>query len=629
MLGALIMAILMTPFGEKVTAENAWREYPRPQMVRSNWKCLNGEWDYSIVTNTVACSNSVPWRFYGEDIEVAKGKILVPFAFESALSGVGRIIEPHETMIYTRKFEWRPKVTKATAKFRTLLHFECVDLRTQVYVNGVEVTDKPHLGGQVPFEYDITDFLKSGENELQVVVHDPTLANKGLFGIGKQTFNPQSCFYTRVSGICGTVWFEQVPATYIDSYRVIPDIDKNLVNFQVKVKGEGEERIVKFSLPAGTPTLKIPLSHSHFPLELSSSLPSAYELWSPENPKLYDFTLRYGADEVKGYFAMRKFAKGKDAKGVWRFFLNNKAYYPVGTLDQGWWPDGLLTPPSVEACAFDIKTLKDCGFNMMRKHIKVEPRIYYHLCDTLGILIFQDMPCGTSLQGGHNTQDSVTLENNYGTYRDEWKQVVDHLYSVPSIVMWIPYNEAWGQHNRRLTLDTLRWTKRYDPSRLVDGPSGWNDYEGGDMIQVDKCWKISREPFAECLEPVADCNDRHDYEPDAPKPLTNITARVALLGEFGGLGLRVPGHLWNPDKYWGYNGSGKDTDPKAVEAKYVALMEKLAKASEKCYSGSVYTQTTDVEGEINGLMTYDRKVLKFDPAVLKAAHDKIRATVEK
>ena len=619
----LMLAAMMTPFGEKVTAENAWREYPRPQMVRENWTCLNGYWDYRVVANTLSrleTNGTARTTYWGLDSEVARGRILVPFAFESALSGVGRTIEPHETMIYSRTF-----AAKRRPGYRTLIHFEGVDLRTQVFVNGSEATDVPHVGGQTPFTVDATDFLRDGENELRVVVQDPTSEMGTMYAGGKQSLRPGSCFYTRVSGIWQTVWTEEVPETYIRGYKVVTDIDKGVVWFEFDVSrpAYGDTPVVRVSVE-GTEATSVGGSRVGIPL------PKGFTCWSPENPKLYDFTAVCGADAVRGYFAMRKFERRRDAKGVWRFFLNNRPYYLLGTLDQGWWPDGLLTPPSAEACAFDIRTLKDCGFNMMRKHIKVEPRIYYHLCDRLGIVVLQDMPSGAPGRiQVYTTQDALQMENRYAAYRGEWKGIVDHLVNVPSIVMWIPYNEAWGQPGERLTRDTLLWTRRYDPTRLVGGPSGWNDYDGGDLVMTDKGWKIHREPFASRPDPCADTVDRHDYEADAPKLFTNVQERVAFLGEFGGFGLKVPGHLWDEKAAWGYVDTGKAVDVAAAQKRYLDLMDRLARAAEVSYGGSVYTQTTDVESEINGLMTYDRRVLKYDAAKLREAHARIRAAVEK
>ena len=609
----LVLAAMMTTFGEKVTSENAWQDYPRPQMARANWTCLNGSWDYTVVSNTLCnlvTNGTGKSAYYGYDVEVAKGKILVPFAFESALSGVGRKIEPHETMIYRRAF-----AAKRRAGYRTLINFEGVDLRTQVFINGVEAMDVPHIGAQTPFTVDATDLIRDGENELRVVVQDPTSEMGTMYGAGKQSLKPVGCFYTRVSGIWQTVWMEEVPENYIRGYKVVTDIDNSTVKFDFDLVGEGDVEVKVYEVSQS--------GESGESGEVEVKIPDA-KLWSPEEPNLYHFTAKYGKDEIKGYFGMRKIERRKDAKGVWRFFLNNKPYYLLGTLDQGWWPDGLLTPPSAEACAFDIRTLKDCGFNMMRKHIKVEPRIYYHLCDKLGLIVLQDMPSGSpGVLQVYNTKDAIVMENRYAAYRREWRDIVDHLMNVPSIVMWIPYNEAWGQPGERLTRDTLLWTKRHDPTRLVNGPSGWNDYDGGDLLMGDKGWKIHREPCPARADVCADTNDRHDYEADAPKLLKNTADRIAFLGEFGGLGLKIPGHLWDEKNAWGYIDTGKDVDAAATQKRYLKLMDKLAQAAAVSYGGSVYTQTTDVESEINGLLTYDRKVLKYDAKALKEAHQRI------
>ena len=354
------------------------------------------------------------------------------------------------------------------------------------------------------------------------------------------------------------------------------------------------------------------------------------ELWSPEHPKLYTFTAKYGKDEIRGYFAMRKFSKAKDRNGVLRFFLNNEPYFILGTLDQGWWPDGLLTPPSDEAMAFDIRLLKDCGFNMMRKHIKVEPLRYYHLCDTMGLLVLQDMPSGG--EWPYDYKYSPDIVKRYGLYRREWKEIVDTLFNVPSIVMWVPYNEGWTQHGEFETHSTLDWTRRYDPTRLVDGPSGYQDWEGGilrDIVRSPdgdrakdkaKIAETAHRPAGECE--AADAVDYHAYRGPAMPPLND--RRVSFLGEFGGLGHPVKGHLWKEQEGgWGYGGIDDTKTREGLERAYLGLMDRLGELAEKGLGGSVYTQTTDVEVEINGLVTYDRKVVKYDPAVLRRAHARV------
>ena len=355
---------LMTEWGEKITPENAWREYPRPQMVRDNWVNLNGEWDYAITSVTNTPGRPEKWD----------GKILVPFALESALSGVGKLLEPDQFLWYTRKIQ----VEKRGGE-RILLHFGAVDFRTMVFIGHKEVTDVPHEGGQNPFTLDITDYVVDGENDLTVCVWDPT--ENFVNSRGKQSFVPKGCFYTRVSGIWQTVWMETVPAQHIEGYKVVADIDKGTVAFDFAVSGlgDGEVEVTVFDAEGR----EVADEEADLGERLTVEMPKGFRLWSPEDPYLYTFTAKCGKDEIRGYFGMRKFEKRKDANGVLRFFLNDKPFYVMATLDQGWWPDGLLTPPSEEAMAFDIQTLKDCGFNTMRKHIKVEPLRYYYLCDKM------------------------------------------------------------------------------------------------------------------------------------------------------------------------------------------------------------------------------------------------------
>ena len=585
---------MKTPWGEKVTPENAWREYPRPQMVRDAWTNLNGLWQYAVTKD----APGVPAKWDGE--------ILVPFVIESALSGVGRLLEPAETLWYRRSFD-----AAARPGERLLLHFEQADFRAQVFVNRVEV-GVPHEGGQMPFTFDVTDYVKAGANELVVAVWDPTTDFIG--SVGKQVFKPQGCMYTRSSGIGGTVWLETVPETHLVDYKVTTDIDAGTVSVTLEgagnlAKAEGAVEVRRDGKTLASGAL------AAWGKPVTVKLPQPVALWSPESPALYDLviTFRDGAtgakDVVRGYFGMRKFEMKKDEKGILRFYLNNRMRFIIGTLDQGWWPDGLLTPPSEEAMAFDILELKKMGFDMMRKHIKVEPRRYYHLCDRLGLLVLQDMPSG----GGGG-------DRRYGFYRRELKEMMDHLQKTPSIVMWVPYNEGWGQPGEFLTHATLMWTQRYDPTRLVDGPSGWNDYEGG-----DRGWKqrggSSHKPLGE--EEAAHAVDKHDYGV-RPRMFPVNPRRASFLGEFGGIGCRVADHLWTTNA-WGYGGTGNDVDRTAVQEKFIALMEHVGNLARRGLVGSVYTQTTDVEAEINGLITYDRRVVKFDPAALAAVHGRVRA----
>lgn len=612
--------VLMTEWGEKVTPENAWREYPRLQMVRDlyeKWQNLNGLWDYAITPR----GSGIPKQW--------DGKILVPYPVESALSGVKRLLKPDEEIWYRRTFKgdaaWifgDPGLDRE----RLLLHFGAADFRTQVFLNGIEVTAEPHENGILPFTLDVTDYVKPfvpsrisskwppdydsepDNNELIVCVWDPT--DEGMQATGKQSLSPNGCFYSRVSGIWQTVWLERVPHMYIESYHVVPDIDVGTVAVTVKTNGNAPNAKLAIHVTRGERPGR-PSLPRHLPPRLGSGETVIAEtvvtdwskpvvipivnpergadlaLWSPETPNLYTITfeLRFGTgadigrDNVKGYFGMRKIEWKPDELGVPRFYLNNRKYFMYGTLDQGWWPDGLLTPPSEDAIRFELNFLKKAGFNMLRKHIKVEPMSYYALCDTMGILVWQDMPSGPG-----------DTDDRYAMYRHDLKEMVDLLRSCPSVVMWVPYNESWGQPGAEKTNMTLNWLKRYDPSRLVDGPSGWNDYG------------------------VGDARDMHRYPGPGMFPV--MRDRVSVLGEFGGLGLDIPGHLWEKE-HWGYV---HDDTAEAYQARYRELMKQLAVLASEGLAAAVYTQTTDVERETNGLLTYDRKVVKYPADELASLH---------
>ena len=594
-----VRAPLTTPWGEKVTSENAWREYPRPQLVRKGWTNLNGDWEYAVTSVTNTPGRPEKWD----------GKIRVPFAIESALSGVGRLLQPDEFLWYTRTVNCAKRPGE-----RILLHFGAVDFRAQVFVGHREVTPVPHEGGQNPWTLDVTDYVTDGANELTVCVWDPT--EDFVNSRGKQSFEPKSCYYTRVSGIWQTVWMENVPETRVAGYKATTDIDKGTVTLAFDVRSPKfakPEVTVEVAGVKGTTTDGV----------VTLALPKPVRLWSPDAPNLYDFTATCGADAVQGYFGMRKIEKRKDAKGVLRFFLNEEPVFLLGTLDQGWWPDGLLTPPSEEAMAFDVKTLKDCGYNMMRKHIKVEPARYYYLCDKMGILVVQDLPSGE-----HNWKSPIQAKTTarYWLQRQELREMMDALQTFPSIVMWCPYNEGWTQPGEFLTHATLDFARDYDPTRLVNGPSGCWDWEGGHLLPTgwvpwDKRVTTAHKTAGVCE--AADAVDAHLYRGPAMFPVNE--RRISFLGEFGGLGQPVAGHVWNESRnaVWGYGGK-KDTATREGLAKaYVGLLDQVAGLAAQGLGGAVYTQTTDVEIEINGLLTYDRKVLKFDPAVLKAVHEKV------
>ncbi len=570
---------LMTRWGKQVTPANAWQEYPRPQMVRKDWLNLNGLWDYAIVKKDAP--KPTTWA----------GQILVPFCVESALSGVGKSVTHDDHVWYHRTVEvaagWKGK--------RVLLHFGAVDWEATVSVNGTEVG--VHRGGSDPFSFDITTALKPGANEVVVRVWDPT--DMGAQPRGKQQMKPESIWYTPVTGIWQTVWLEPVAEARITKVVAVPDVDKGTVTFTVTCEGTQPKDGVLIACRDGTTDMGGKGAKVGEKIVLSVKNPN---LWSPDSPHLYDVTvalMRFSidtaqpVDEVQSYFAMRKISAGKDDKGVMRLMLNNKPLFQVGPLDQGWWPDGLLTPPSDAAMKNDLEVLKSLGMNMLRKHIKVEPaRLYYH-CDQLGLLVWQDMP--SMGQRGRNhfikpeaQEDATFTAPEKAQYRTELKAIMDHLKGFACIVVWVPFNEGWGQHD---TNDVLKWVKEYDPTRLVDGPSGWTDRGFGDM------------------------KDMHRYPDPGMYPV--MPDRVSVLGEFGGLGLPLKGHLWQDSDNWGYR-TLKTTDE--LRQGYHGMMLQLHPLIQKGLSAAVYTQTTDVEVEVNGLMTYDREVLKFDPAETKAWH---------
>ena len=596
-------APMMTPWGEKVTAENAWRGYPRPQMNRENWTNLNGHWDYAVTSVTNTPGRPLKWD----------GKILVPFAIESALSGVGRLLKPDEFLWYTRKIVCNPNPGE-----RTLLHFGGVDFRAMVFIGHTEVTDIPHEGGQNPFTIDITDYVKKGENELTVCVWDPT--EDFVNSRGKQSFTPKGCFYTRVSGIWQTVWMETVPETYVESYKCTTDIDKGVVNFSFKIAGSDPDEEVEMEIFDGDKCIASADEDGN--KTLTVKMPKGFKLWSPESPNLYTFKVKCGKDAFSGYFGMRKFEKRKDSNGILRFFLNNKPCFIMGTLDQGWWPDGLLTPPSEEAMEYDVKVLKECGYNTLRKHIKVEPQQYYAMCDRLGIMVIQDLPSGS---GSASDPLKAGTVKRYHLQRMEMKEMMDDLQTFPSIVMWCPYNEGWTQPGEFLTHSMLDFVRRHDPTRLVNGPSGCWDWEGGHLLPKGWKWEnrvwTKHKPIGECE--AADTVDMHIYR--GPAMFDANDRRISFLGEYGGLGHPVAGHLWKEAKKgnWGYGGIEDTQTREGLEKTYLDLLEKVSGMAAKGLGGAIYTQTTDVEIEINGLLTYDRKVLKFNPAVLKAAHESI------
>jgi beta-galactosidase/beta-glucuronidase len=572
---------IMSEWATKVDPSNVLPEYPRPQLVRSEWTNLNGLWKYSIQPTST------------EKPAAYDGNILVPFAVESALSGVGKRVGKDSVLWYERNF-----TLPASAKSKkVLLHFGAVDWQCDVYVNDKHVGT--HKGGYDPFSFDITAALsKKGAQKLVVKVWDPS--DDGPQPRGKQVKNPHGIWYTPVTGIWQTVWLEAVPQTYIAATRNTPDIDKKQVTISAVVENaqpgdrvlvqalNGKELVSQQEVEPGADAV------------LSISNP---QLWSPENPHLYDLKVSVirknkPVDEVGSYFAMRKISMAPDANGMQRMLLNNEFVFQYGPLDQGWWPDGLYTAPTDEALLFDVVKTKEMGFNMIRKHVKVEPARWYYHCDKLGMLVWQDMPSGDMGNKweqrigfyGKATDRDRTPESE-AIFREEWKEIMRDLYNFPSIVVWVPFNEAWGQFK---TTEITKWTMQEDPTRLVNHASGGN------------------------FEPVGHIVDLHHYpEPLMLHPYVYGREWVNVLGEFGGLGLPIEGHTWQTKDNWGYQ-SFKTKEE--LFKRYSEFMSAIPKLIEQGLSAAVYTQTTDVEVETNGFMTYDRKVIKFPIDGLKRVH---------
>ncbi len=559
---------LTTSWAKEVNAANVHSEYPRPQMTRNEWINLNGLWDYAILPKSRPTMDSV------------QGKILVPFPVESYLSGVTKRLSQEELLWYQRKIsipgDWNGK--------RILLHFEAVDWKTAVWIDGKSVGI--HEGGYDPFSFEITDFVESDKNhQLTVAVWDPT--DIGHFNPrGKQVSNPSGIYYTPSSGIWQTVWIEAVPEMHISAFKIETDIDKGSVSFEVETSKKPDNQLVMVGIRNWNDQLRIAKGNPGTPFSLFLENPI---LWSPDNPHLYEVTIRLQEngrtlDEVKSYFGMRKIALGKDKEGHTRIFLNNKFVFQNGPLDQGFWPDGLYTPPSDEALNYDIEMTKRLGFNMLRKHVKVESRRFYYWCDKLGILVWQDMPNAPGYVGPGQPDIRVSKAHDKN-FKHELGEMIHTLYNHPSIVIWVPFNEGWGQYDSQGILD---FTKKMDPTRLVILASGWQDRGIGDIYDI------------------------HNYpEPIMPQKDEN---RAIVLGEFGGLGFPVENHLWTKQN-WGYK---KFQDLEEMTLEYERFYSRVWNLMENGLSASVYTQITDVETETNGLLTYDRKILKMNEHVLKA-----------
>ena len=574
---------MLTQWGEKLDPADVWNVYPRPQMERAQWENLNGLWNYAVTAKDAG--KPTGWN----------GEILVPFALEAPLSGVGRKLAPTEALWYQRTFN----VAKAGSE-RLVLHFEAVDYQSEVWVNGKAIGT--HTGGNLPFQFDITDAVENGSNEIIVRVLDAA-DTLGAFQLrGKQVSDNKGIWYTSVSGIWQTVWLESVPENHIDALKI-----------DTKMSGQ----IKLIPAIAGSGTLRTTAYLGGKPVAQGGSevsIPNP-KLWSPTSPTLYDLKVELVdadgkvLDTVKSYAGLREVGKEKDAAGNWRFTLNGKEIFHWGPLDQGWWPDGLLTPPSEEAMLSDMQYLKDAGFNMIRKHIKVEPRRYYYHCDKMGFLVWQDQ-----VSGGKNPEEwpgwkrlrkmkmeIKTLNADWpDAAHEQWmaelKGMIDHLYNHPSIVVWTPFNERWGQHR---TMVVGEWLTQYDPSRSINIASGGNFF------------------------PVGDIADEHQYpHPDFPLDDPQYNDFIKVVGEFGGHGWPVEGHVWKLEsKNWGYGGLPQTVDE--YKDRYATSMKVLGELRQKGVAAGVYTQTTDVEAEINGLLTYDRKIPKIPAEKLKALHEEV------
>ena len=576
---------IKTSWGEQLDPKNVLPEYPRPIMERNDWKNLNGLWKYAITPK----GTPAPAAYQGD--------ILVPFAVESSLSGVGKMINEKEELWYQRTFDvpsaWRGK--------QILLHFGAVDWKAEVWVNDVKVGE--HTGGFTPFYFDITSVLNKGNNDLVVKVWDPS--DRGEQPRGKQIANPHGIWYTPVTGIWQTVWLEPVATQYITNLKTTPDIDNNSVKVEVAANTTSADK-VEVKVFDGKNLVAKGAALNGVPVELA--MPTNAKLWSPDSPFLYNMEVTLykdgkAIDQVKSYTAMRKYSIRKGQNGITRLQLNNKDYFQFGPLDQGWWPDGLYTAPTDEALVYDLKKTKDFGYNMVRKHVKVEPARWYTHCDQLGLIVWQDMPNGGpspqwQARNYFNGREVIRSAASEANYRKEWREIIDCLYSYPSIAVWVPFNEAWGQFK---TPEIVAWTKEYDPSRLVNPASGGNHYTCGDIL------------------------DLHHYP--GPNMFLYDPRRATVLGEYGGIGLVVEGNTWvNDKKNWGYV---KFNTSDEVTNEYIKYGKHLLELIRKGFSAAVYTQTTDVEGEINGLMTYDRKVIKMNEAKVREINQQICNSLNK
>ncbi|MCQ2151954.1 MAG: beta-galactosidase [Bacteroidales bacterium] len=580
---------IRTQWAEEVGPDNARPEYPRPQLVRPGWECLNGLWDYAISP------------VEAEEMPSPDGQILVPFCVESALSGVCRRVDGNQLLWYrttvARPAQWQGR--------KVLLHFDAVDWSAEIYLGGKLVAT--HTGGYTAFEVDATEALAEGQAELVVKVWDPSDDPDYSIPHGKQVAFPGGIWYTPVTGIWQSVWMEAVSEiAHIKDYNVVSSLDGSLA-VSVDVEGEADDLKVEVLRPRIGYNPEKPASGLFkkakawvAPGQTASLKIRRAKLWSPDAPWLYGLRIKLYKngkliDKVDGYTAIRSISEKRDEAGVKRLALNDEILFQFGPLDQGWWPDGLYTAPTAEAMAWDVEKTKELGFNMIRKHIKIEPSRWYYDCDRLGMMVWQDMPC-IGEYSRHSSDDWAQGEDVYGAGRDywaltpgiaanyykEWGEIISQLKKFQSIVVWVPFNEAWGQFDTQKTVD---FTIAADPTRLINAASGGNWIKGAGNIL-----------------------DSHMY----PSPIMRILdpEMINVLGEYGGIGRPVEGHLWEIGRKWGY--VQFDTEKKVTDTYCLYAGDLIdIKQNDMC-AAAVYTQTTDVEGEVNGFYTYDRKVLKVD-----------------
>ncbi len=582
------MSTIRTPWFDKINKTCPLSEYPRPQLERKDWLCLNGEYDYAITNDS--CDFPAAYD----------GKILVPYSVESELSGVQKPLKPCERLWYRKKFD----LYKSFEGKKVLLHFEAVDWQCSIWVNGKLIGE--HTGGYNPFTFDITDVVNNEDNELVVKVYDPTDA--GHQQRGKQVNETHGFWYTATSGIWQTVWLEPVNKNRIDNIRLLPDIDKSVISIKTDVTANGGKLAAE--IYDGDNAVFSGEISNNCEIEIKNA-----KLWSPESPFLYTLKLTYELDgekdEVSSYFGMRKFSIMKDGKGIPRLALNNKPYFQKGLLDQGYWPETQLTPPTDEAMIFDIQKMKDLGYNMLRKHIKVEPRRWYYHCDRIGMLVWQDMVSGGQYIGnilaGALPNLSIHVKDNmykaFKREKPEWREefkrelfeMIDNLYNSVSLCCWVPFNEGWGQFDAKEIGEKV---KAYDPSRFVDHASGWHDQKGPDFKSMHRYIVPVTPPFS----------------------FTRI-GRPYVLSEYGGYSWNIKNHVWNEKRSFGYI-MFKDTQ--GLTKAYKKLHEtQIIPLIKRGLCATVYTQVSDVEFEVNGIYSYDRKVLKLDAEMIKEINKKL------